>query len=148
MYPYKYYQYINLPRIPDSILSKINYDFNSYDTKVTTPDGVYTWTDSYNQEINSWCQENICRDMYWAFQIIRGDFAIHKDRGTKTKFCYLLETGGSNVVTSFYDEDKTTVVDSVVLDPHRWHILKVDSYHGVTGIEPDKVRFSITGKIF
>ena len=73
---------------------------------------------------------------------------VHMDKGTKTKFIYLLETGGDNVVTNFYDDDQKTIVDSVVLEPHRWCILKVDAYHSVAGVENGKTRFAITGKIF
>jgi hypothetical protein len=120
---------------------------HEYADKVNFGD-IYTWSDSFNDVINIWCQENICKEMYWAFQIIRADMPIHKDKGTKTKFCYLLDLGGDNVETKFYDDDKTTVVDSVVLKSHKWHILNVDSFHNVVGIEPDKTRFSITGKIF
>jgi hypothetical protein len=146
MYSYKYYRYINLPRIPQSIIDQINFNFSEYELKFTS--GVYTWSDSFNEPINQWCQQNICDEMYWAFQIIRGDLNVHKDNGTLTKFCYLLDTGGDNVITNFFDDDKTTVLDSVVLEPHRWHVLKVDSFHNVKNIESGRIRFSITGKIF
>ena len=148
MYPYSYIRYINLPKIPNEILNQINFDFSSYYDKVNAHNGNYRWSDSHNKIINDWCQQNICKDMYWAFQIIRGELPIHKDKGTKTKFIYLLETGGERVVTEFYDEDKVTVLQSIIIDSHRWHILKADTFHGVRNIDPGKIRFSITGKIF
>jgi hypothetical protein len=147
MYPYSYFHYINLPKIPQVILDQINFDFSSYDAKVTYGSN-YRWSDSHNKIINDWCQQNICSEMYWAFQIINGDLPIHKDNGTKIKFVYLLQTGGDNVITEFYDEDKTNIVQSVLIEPHRWHILKVDSFHGVRNIDPGKIRFSVTGRIF
>lgn len=144
-----YTRYLNLPRIPDSVLSKINYNFNEYNKKAGEGGSIYSWTDDFNQDVNAWCQSNICDTMYWAFQIIRGDLEMHKDTGgTLTKLIYLLETGGSNVATEFYADDKTTLLESVVLEPHRWHILKADTYHGVSGVEPGKIRFSITGRVF
>jgi hypothetical protein len=148
MYPYSYFHYVNLPKIPNEILKQINYDFSSYNNKTVAHNGNYRWTDSHNKIINDWCQRNICKEMYWAFQIISGDLSIHKDKGTKTKFIYLLEAGGDNVITEFYDEDKTSVIQSVVIEPYRWHVLKVDSFHCVKNINPGKIRFSITGKIF
>lgn len=146
MYPYQYYRYVNLPQLPQSIVDQINFNFDDYERK--SGRGVYTWTDSFNESVNEWCQKNICAEMYWGFQIIRGDLGIHKDVGTLTKFCYLLDTGGDNVITEFFEDDKITVVDSVNLEPHRWHILKVDTFHGIRGVDPGRIRFSITGKIF
>jgi hypothetical protein len=150
MSPCKYYRYVNLPRLPDNILEHINFNFDQYSTgkaSVNARTDKYSWTDSFNKEINEWCQKNICDEIYFAFQIIRGDLPAHKDLGTKTKFCYLLSLGGDNVITSFYDDQKN-ILESVKFELHRWHILKVDSYHGVQGMEPGKTRFSITGQIF
>ena len=152
-----YYRYINLPTIPDTILSQLNYNFSEYQGPDANAPGHqwtsnlqhgYMWSDSFNQEINSWCQKNICDKIYWAFQIITKDLAAHIDFNTKTKFCYLLSTGGNNVATNFHDDLGNQIVDCVELELHRWHILKVDSFHSVTGIEPGKVRFAVTGKIF
>ena len=146
MYSYHYYRYVELPKLPTELIAGINRNFDDYEIKVQAD--TYTWSNSFNQEVNAWCQKNICADLYWGFQIIRGNLITHIDRETTVKFVYLLDTGGDNVVTSFYADDNTTVIDSVVLEPHRWHILKVDAPHGVTGVDADRTRFSITGKIF
>lgn len=149
MYPYKYYRYINLPPIPDSVVSTIEMDFGKYEKKDQGNHGdSYKWSDSFNTEINRWCQENICNEMWWAFQFIKDDLGIHKDIVTKYKFVYLLDTGGNNVITEWFDDDKTTVVDSVVLEPQRWHILKVDTWHSVRGIDPGATRYSVTSRLF
>jgi hypothetical protein len=146
MYPYQYYRYVNLPQIPQSVIDQVNFNFDEYGEEKDK--GIYTWSDSFNASVNEWCQKNICAEMYWGFQIIRGDLGLHKDNVTLTKFCYLLDTGGNNVVTEFFEDDRTTLVDSVVLKPHQWHILKVDSFHSVRGVDPGRTRFSITGRIF
>lgn len=147
MYPYKYYRYVNLPKIPVDIVKGINWNIDSYESHSPNPDS-YKWSDSFNKDINEWCQKNICDEIYWAFQIIRTDLIIHRDIGTKTKFNYLIDTGGDKVTTNFYDEDQTTLVDSVVFEPERWHILKADSYHQVLGVVPGRIRLAVTGRIF
>ena len=149
MYPYKYYQYVNLPKLPEDVLEKTNRNWHEYEKKDSGwKDNIYTWSDSFNTEINQWCKENICSSIYWGFQIIRGDLPLHKDIGTKIKFVYLIDNGGPDVVTEWYDEDQNTLVDSVILEKHRWHILKVDSFHRIQGISSPMVRFSVTGRIF
>ena len=146
-YPYKYYQYLNLPSVPKDIF--VNYNFDEYEKKVQ---GVvnpgYVWTDSFNYSIDKWCKENVCADVYFAFQIIKTDIDIHIDNQTKIKFLYILETGGNDVITEWYSEDKKTVVNSVVLEPNKWCMIKVDSPHSVKNVESGKTRFSITGRLF
>ena len=149
MLPYQFYRYIDLPKLPDAILSQINFNFDQYDKKDAGRHGdIYTWSDSFNQSVNQWCQQNICSSMWWGFQIIRGDLPAHKDNGTLAKFVYLIDDGGPTVVTEWWDDKKSKVIDSVILETHRWHILKVDNIHSVRGIVPGRVRFSITGRIF
>jgi len=146
-YPYKYYRYLNLPSIPKDIF--INYNFDEYEKKVQgLINPGYVWTDSFNNDIDKWCKENVCADMYFAFQIIKTDISVHIDNQTKIKFLYILETGGDNVITEWYSEDKETVIDSVIIEPNKWCMIRVDSPHSVKNVENGKTRFSITGRIF
>jgi hypothetical protein len=132
-----------------SVIQGINPNFDSYEKKDAGRHGnIYTWSDSFNQEVNDWCQRNICDEMWWGFQIIRGDLVPHIDNVTKSKLTYLVSLGGEKVVTDWYKDDKTTVVDSVIFESHRWHMIKVDEYHGVKNVQPGLIRLSITGRIF
>ncbi len=144
MYKPRYIQYINLPPVPQEILDDLPSELDRYQTQNFDN---YHWTDTHNKKLNQWCQENICSDMYFAFQIMTGDLPIHKDIGTKTKFVYVIETGGSNVYTKFWDDD-SELLDEYLIEKHRWHILKADTNHSVTGIEPGKLRRSITARMF
>jgi hypothetical protein len=146
MYNPRYLQYINLPQIPKDILSSVCLDFDAYQAKSGWDN--YVWTDTFNTEVNDWCKKNICQDMYWGFQIITGDIKKHKDQGTRTKFVYLLQTGGDQVYTRFWDDSGETLLDEYLIESNRWHVLKVDSVHSVEGVAKGSVRFSITGKIF
>jgi len=144
-----YCRYINLPRISEEVLSKINPDPDQYSSRSSsTPN--YVWTDDFNFEVNQWCQANICDSIYWAFQMIRPpEMQIHKDRTTTHKFVYVLDTGGDHVETRYYDEhDPTKVVETLIIPPHQWCILRVDCYHSVHNIEPGRVRMAVTGRIF
>lgn len=138
-------RYLNLPQVPQSIVDNLNYNFNEYNQR-NRLGNTYLWSDSFNEEVNAWCQANICADMYWGFQIISGDLPVHKDLGTETKLIYLITTGGSNVLTNFYYEDKITVTDSYTIPAGRWHLLQANRYHSVDNVE--SVRFSITGRVF
>jgi hypothetical protein len=145
----RYIQYLNLPRIPDSILSKIPLDPEMYTTWTNGHKNLdnYKWSDLYSQELNTWCKEYVCADMYFGFQIMFGHNEMHKDRDTLTKINYVITLGGDNVTTAFYD-DQSTLLDAYCIEPHRWHIFKADTYHQVQNLEPGQVRFSVTGRIF
>jgi hypothetical protein len=148
---YNYIQYVNFPSIPDDILNSIELDVSKYlnPTKgKTIANSNYRTSSNFNQKVNSWCQENVCKSVYWIFQWSLGDLVIHKDAGPKTRINYLITPGGNNVLTEFFADDKTNKVASYCVEPHRWHILKADSYHHVVNVEPPAVRFSISGVVF
>ena len=171
MYKPRNLQYINLPKIPSDIIEVAikniptcissaqakkyatvqERDSDHEDGKkkfLQVSNSKYIWTDFENDALDSWCKQNICKDMYFAFQIMTGDVPIHKDIGTSVKFCYLIQPGGDNVITTFYDEDKTTPLDSYCIELEKWHILKVYANHGVSNFVSDGIRFSVTGRIF
>lgn len=149
MFKKRYIQYLNLPKIPDSIISNIPLDPEMYTTWTNGYKNLnnYKWSDLYSQELNIWCKENVCADMYFGFQMMFGHNEMHKDSGTLTKINYVITPGGSNVTTAFYD-DQSTLLDSYCIEPYRWHIFKADTYHQVKNLEPGQVRFGVTGRIF
>ena len=149
MYTPRYIQYVNLPQIPEEILDRISRNFDEYRKSPGTqinPD-TYWWSDSFNEEINQWGQQNICADMYFAFQAAAGDLRVHKDHQTKIKLSYLLDCGGDNVLTEFFD-DQNNKLASYCIEPNRWHIFKADTAHQVINTSPGQIRFSITARIF
>jgi hypothetical protein len=149
MYPDRCMQYLNLPHPPQEVLNSINKNFDEYTRKIpgrVHPDS-YWWSDNFNFEVNKWCQENISAEMYFAFQAINNSMRPHVDTGTSIKLLYLVDAGGSNVLTEFFDKDNTKI-GSYCIEPFRWHLLRVDIPHQVINMEPGKTRFAINGKVF
>lgn len=141
-------RYLNLPQIPEYLLG----DIDSLSAKHHASDRVfltYRWTDAHNTELVKWCNDNISSGLKWGLQVIEGDLSLHIDTPTKTKISYIFDTGGDNVITEFYqDYSSNIMIDSIKILPNRWHILNVSKPHLVTGIEPGRVRISLTGRIF
>lgn len=137
----------NFPSLPDELLRKINWNVDEYEKKAPTyKDPNYTWTDDFNTEINVWAQKNIIPGIYYAYQIARADMPIHKDVTSSVKLINVLDTGGEDVWTNFYDEDKSTLLHSTKVPFNKWYILKTDVWHSVIGIE--RPRFSICSTVF
>ena len=147
----RYIQYLKLPRIPDHIINKIPLDPNMYTTWSNGYKNLetYKWSDMYCEDLNEWCRQNVCEDMYFGLQMLFGHNQRHKDKGTLTKINSVITTGGQNVTTVFYDDIQSDLAcDSYQIEPHRWHIFKADAYHQVHNLEPGQVRFGVTGRIF
>jgi hypothetical protein len=143
--------YLDLPKIPDSILDGLNRDYSEYyhaSSAVTGSNQINTYSDSFNTEINQWCQKNISEHLYWGFMIMQRDLGPHVDVKTKIKLTYVIDPGGNNVTTEFYENDRSTLLESIVIQPGRWHIFRSDMVHAVRGIEPGQVRFSLTASVF
>jgi hypothetical protein len=74
-----------------------------------------------------------------------GVHPIHFDYGRKYAFNYILTLGGSRPITSWYLDDKETVVEEYFIEEKRWHMLFVNPvWHGVRGQEPNKLRTIIS----
>ncbi len=77
------------------------------------------------------------------YQIIKKGISTHKDVGRKIIYNYILDTGGSDVHTNFYAEDKITELFSIKIPSHTWHKMDVSFFHNVVGIEKPRVAISI-----
>ena len=146
-----YIQYLELPPVPDSIVNQIPRDLSRY----TQPENVvygspYIWSADFNEDFNTWCKKNICKEMFFALQAMTGDQLKHKDKGSLTKLNYVFETGGKNVRTKFWSDDSPTAIllEEYCIVPNKWHIFKADTVHSVENIEIGKQRMAITSRIF
>jgi hypothetical protein len=139
-------RYLNLPKIPEEIINRISFNFKDYTIEKTYSDGNFNWSQSFSEEISDWCVENVC-NLNWGFQLITADLKMHIDNIVKTKLIYIIEPGGDNVLTNFYDDD-FNLTHSYKIMPRTWHLLKVDVYHNVVNIEPGKTRLSLSGPAF
>ena len=140
-------RYLNLPKIPDEIIQRIDTRPENRNPVTKAYSEIFKWDDAGNEEVHAWCRDNICKDMYFAFQYMLKDMPMHIDQGTKIKLNYLIVPGGEDAITRFYDENKN-LTHEVKVEPFRWHLLDGSVYHAVDNIDADKYRFAITGRIF
>jgi len=139
-----------LPRLSDNIINEV---YNSIDQNSNLWDretvplklNMYNWMPA-NDVVQDWCKFNISPDLYWGIQVIDANLPMHKDHGTEIKFNYIIDQGGSNPITNYFD-DEGKLIDSYTLMPHTWYILNVAVNHSVLNIEPGKKRISITSRI-
>lgn len=76
-------------------------------------------------------------------QSIYEDPKIHIDHNRVEAINYIISSGGDNVVTSFYNDDLTEI-EEIVIQPKKWHKLKVDVKHSVKNIiDPPRIAITI-----
>lgn len=146
-------RYLNLPKVPEELISEFVDKSNLYPEM----NKEYKWTDEHNSRINQWCQENICDNAYFGFQVIKNNLAPHKDSvvthlgpsplQTSSKLIYLISQGGENVMTQFWLDDKKTMIKEYKIETNRWHLLQVDAVHSVEGVDPGQTRWAIVAQM-
>jgi len=131
------YRQINLPHPPNEVM-------NAVIDAVTVSLDLYTWIPA-PEVVQEWAKKNISTDMYWGIQIITGNMPKHKDIDTRVKFNYIIQTGGSDVLTGFYSDDGQ-LIETVNFVPYTWYLMDVATAHSVVGVE--STRISLTGRVF
>jgi hypothetical protein len=139
-----YIEYLNLPPVPEELLYPIQDIINNPPKPGSKIPASYHYfqTRLVSQQLFDWVREQFKSDCYTQYQIVREGIAIHTDAGRDVAFNYILQTGGGNASTNIYDKDKNLIY-SQIIQPKRWHRLKTDEYHNVTGITTDRVAISV-----
>ena len=75
-------------------------------------------------------------------QRIVNSLNIHKDYGRIQAYNYMIENGGDNVQTCFFD-DQFQLLEKYNIENHRWHCLDVSVYHNVINVESTRIALTV-----
>ena len=155
-YPIEFVRTLNFPKIPEELLpDPTNWDF--FELIEQNEDSSQTFlTDEQNRELDKWCKENICDSLYYLFRIqTQGGLSMHKDIGEcegkqtslTARLYYPVITGGDDVKTCFWEEDKKTLLKEYVLQPKTWYLISGSTYHSISNIPKGKYRLAVTAQV-
>lgn len=144
--PNLYLNELFFPKIPRFILQAIRAEFLKDPNSIPDLDQYGHAGKPIPIEAVAWLRTNILKGD-WYMQYFNRDQGIHKDPKTSTRILYLIDLGGPEVITSFYKEDKKTVLARCHLQAERWYLLKTDRWHDVRGIEEGKLRRAISVRV-
>lgn len=139
-----YLVYLDLPPVPEDLLYPIQ-DIINMPPKLGSkvPSSYhYFQTRTVSDKLFQWANDLFKVDCYTQYQIVREGVHIHKDVGRDVAFNYILQSGGDAVSTNIYNEDKNLIY-SEVIQSKRWHRLRTDMYHDVTGMVTDRIAISV-----
>lgn len=80
------------------------------------------------------------------YQIIKEGVATHIDVDRSIIYNYLIDTGGNDVYTVWYQEDKITENYRIKIPVNVWHKLDVTTYHSVLGITGNRIAITVFEK--
>lgn len=162
------FSYLNLPQIPRELellclknIELIDNDPNL--NKLNKLEGIGHSITYIPQLVQSWLMQNILlpnfnpipeemkrKTMLHVSHYIKhqegtGVHPTHIDYGRKYAINYIIDTGGTDVKTFWTDDTKKQIIKELVIEPRRWHVIKVNpAWHGVTGIKIGKLRSIIS----
>jgi hypothetical protein len=184
-----FYKKLNFPPIPEHIINSL--ESSLIDNTVVGDIGYgekhiknnkqlvacgYSMGNIVNSELTSWLEENI-PDISSRFNIlyqtqcsldnIPSTHIVHTDRLRLTALNYIIDTGGSDVLTSWYKEEgknlhrlqKTPgsqsdsgavdyknlqLLESVILEKNHWYIIDTRILHDVDNITSTRKSISIS----
>lgn len=67
---------------------------------------------------------------------------IHKDSNRFVAYNYVIDPGGDEVFTCFYDEDQN-LIEKVKIEPFKWHKLNVKTFHNVEGMTRPRIGLTV-----
>ena len=144
-----YMIYKDYPSIPEYLLSEVHQSLVGEDI-FTSMLPVRTFGNYIaTPKLQEWFRDTIIPiigvDDIVNVQTIISGIPIHKDRNRNLALNYVIDTGGTDVITSFYkDQDNQSghtldPVEEYKIIPHIWHELRTDVFHGVSGLTSKRI---------
>jgi hypothetical protein len=188
-----FFEYLNYPPLPQSIIDEILLQINTAEVPICeilldgVTDDIIDWSTELGRPLSE-VDQNTCRFHVlepsnvikeWVKQNIpekvrkihinamtNGTHLVpHIDEIRIKALNYVIETGGSNVITSFYKVkeqykhlkasprcfiplDRLDPIEQICIKKDSWHSLAVSNIHDVGNIETDKRRIILTLSVY
>lgn len=142
-YTMAFVQYLDLPAVPPSLIEPLQVVVDKPPRNSWFSKPPFSTRDC-SPELTIWLRNNITlRKLFHAqYQLVWTGLRIHKDNGRLEAFNYLLNSGGENIKTLFYDDDKQCLHEEII-PLQRWHRIDTSQYHNVL-VQPNQIRLAIS----
>lgn len=160
-----YFEYLDtLPLVSSDLLNEVRYvASNSKSTFVDTKHSTYQIY-SLHGKIAEFTKSIFNFKHSVSVQVIKNGVPVHVDIGRKVAYNYIIETGGSNVLTAYFNIDDfiqdrnnrhlklfpkldcpfAEPLYTVCIESNRWHKLNVSLPHTVLNIESERMAITVT----
>lgn len=135
------FQYLDKPPLPTELISEV---YSSLDNP-----NMFGFQESTNYQLfdASVLLKEYTKSIFdfkheTRVQKITKDLVRHKDVNRTLAYNYILDLGGSNVETCFYN-DQLQLTESVIIEANRWHVINVDVYHNVKNVTGSRIALTV-----
>ena len=139
------YSELNIPQVPKSLVccdpNEVRERYPNIWREVPTT--VYT-QHIVSDELTNFLKPYLGDDVVVRYQVIEKDIPIHCDYGRTSAINYLLYEGGDEVITRWYEDDKTTQKYQMRIPEFKWHKIDKSIYHGVHGINDKRLALTVS----
>lgn len=136
-----------LPHLPNDMIDQLS-EMETYDNVFPDPSVVDTYA-SYvvKDRLQEWSQSLFDYPVVARWQVSKKDLPVHTDFGiVGFKYHYVLNAGGKNVKTQFWDKDHRNIIYDIVCKPNTWYNLNIDVPHNVVNITEPRIGITIRRK--
>ena len=135
-------QYLDWPPIPEHLIPSVTDIMQMPIVKSWGP--LFFIRNIQQEELKTWLGSLMDNCLQPIYQSIHHDLPIHTDAGPRlVAYNYILDTGGTNVVTSVFNDDNECL-QSEILEVRRWHRITTNKPHNVKGLEKGRTRLAIS----
>lgn len=135
-----YFEYLDsIPKLPEEIVQEV-YSCIEGINIFHTPEYPNYQVFETNDKIKTFIKEYF-PNLTPRIHCIKNFLPVHKDLYRSIAFNYILEQGGKNVKTLFFNDDKH-LIDQIIIEKNRWHKIHTKIYHAVSNLKT--IRISIT----
>lgn len=146
-------QYLSLPNtIPSDVMESIDAVkakpfatgtvFDTVKRPVQDDIGPRLRVKDVSYDLTEYLQTLFPFPIFCRYFFLKHGFPITKNDSSVYAINYVLQTGGSNVNTNFYDKP-TSIIESVCIEPFKWHSINVSKLHLVDNIDKDSERITL-----
>ena len=144
------FRFLDIPKIPEHLILPIDQVLKL--ENVFEGRGLYKHSDNYTihnvqEELKEYLQPLFPNYSNFRYQTLRGEIPVHKDWSRNIAINYVIDPGGDNAYTVWYEEDYTTPIQDVKFPIQQWHEIRVDLYHNVTGITGQRFAITVANKL-
>ena len=77
------------------------------------------------------------------YQVLRNGIPKHTDAKRHSILNYIIDNGGNNVITKWYDSNNN-VINQVTVPEKKWYRMKTDIDHTIEGMTSDRLMLTIS----
>lgn len=136
------FEYVDsLPKVPEDLVNEV--------LKAEQNPNIFVHPEYQNyrlhqctRPINVWAHPLFGWKHIVGVQYMKNNVKIHTDFNRTVAYNYILDQGGNDVATCFYDSDNN-LIERHVIEPFRWHRLNVSTPHSVEGITGTRISITV-----